>query len=289
MPSRDRCGKQIGRVWNPAPTKSHCLPSAVRFYLETHHVCFGVNIMFKFKKSKQKIDLDNLPKHIAIIMDGNGRWAKKRGLPRSMGHRQGAKTLERVLDYANNIGIKYLTVYAFSTENWKRPQAEVDALMELVCEYLGNYDKLLGGRNVVLKIIGTREGLSEKVLKLIDEAEEKSKNNTGATLYIALNYGGREEIVHAAKALAKDVADGKVNADDIDEEMLSSYMYTQGVPDPDFIIRPSGELRLSNFLLWQCAYSEFWFSDICWPDFTEDKLEKAIIDFQSRNRRYGGV
>lgn len=246
--------------------------------------------MFKFKKKpKREIDLNNLPKHIAIIMDGNGRWAKRRGLPRSVGHRQGAKTLERVLDYANSIGIKYLTVYAFSTENWKRPDAEVEALMELVCEYLGNYDKLLGGRNVVLKIIGTREGLSEKVLKLIDEAEEKSKNNTGATLYIALNYGGREEIVHAAKTLACDVRDGRIDVSAIDEKILSSYMYTADVPDPDFIIRPSGELRLSNFLLWQCAYSEFWFSNICWPDFTEDKLEGAIIDFQARNRRYGGV
>lgn len=243
-----------------------------------------------FKKHKNiKADKMSFPKHIAIIMDGNGRWAKKRGLPRSAGHSAGAKNLENIVKYLKDTSVRYLTVYAFSTENWKRPKAEVDDLMALLERYLRNYDELLGGEDVRLKVIGRKDGLSDTLIKLIDEVEEKSKNRRQLTVNIALNYGGRQEICDAARRIASDVSDGKIKPSDIDESLFSNYVYTKDVPDPDLIIRPSGEERLSNFLLWQCAYSEFWFSDVCWPDFTPGRLEEALLDFQKRNRRFGGV
>ena len=235
------------------------------------------------------LDENNLPRHIAIIMDGNGRWAKKRGLVRSAGHTMGAKNLEKIVKYLGDTNVEYLTVYAFSTENWKRPKEEIDALMKLLEKYLRDYDNLLGGEDVRLKVIGRKEGLSKTLLDLIDEVEEKSKDRKKLTINIALNYGGRQEIVDAVKKIAKNVESGKICADDISEDTINDYIYTASIPDPDLIIRPSGELRLSNFLLWQCAYSEFWFSEILWPDFTPDKLKKALLDFQKRNRRFGGV
>ncbi len=230
-----------------------------------------------------KIDYNNIPAHIAIIMDGNGRWAKKRGLSRSDGHRAGAKTLEEITDYCGKIGVKFLTVYAFSTENWKRPKAEVDAIMDLIYEYLSNMENLLGGRDCRIRIIGDKSGLSEKLQKKIEEVEEYTGNRTGPTLNIALNYGGRDEIIRAVKKAIE-------NKDaEITEEYLSSLMYTGDNPEVDLIIRPSGEKRLSNFLLWQCAYSEFWYSNTCWPDFTERHMRLAIAEYQKRNRRFGGV
>lgn len=243
-----------------------------------------------FKKHKSgRVDKMSFPKHIAIILDGNGRWAKKRGLPRSAGHSMGAKNLENVVRYLKDTSVRYLTVYAFSTENWKRPKDEVDDLMALLEKYLRNYDELLGGEDVRLKIIGRREGLSDTLIDLINEVEEKSKNRKQLTVNIALNYGGRQEICDAAKKIAEDAKSGKIDISDIDENLFNDYVYTKNIPDPDLIIRPSGEERLSNFLLWQCAYSEFWFSNVCWPDFTPDKLEGAVADFQKRSRRFGGV
>lgn len=241
------------------------------------------------KKIAAEVDYDNLPTHIGIIMDGNGRWAKKRGLPRSAGHRAGARTLEKITRFAGKIGIKYVTFYAFSTENWRRPSDEVDALMKLMVVYLDDYKRLIGGEDIRIRFIGTKEGLSEEIKRKIDIVENATKDNSNITMNIALNYGGREEIVHAVRSICKEVSDGTLKIEDIDEKQLSNHMYTYYMPDPDFIIRPSGELRLSNFLMWQSAYSEFWFSDINWPDFTGDDLLSAIADYQRRNRRYGGV
>lgn len=245
--------------------------------------------MFFTKHKNKNVDKKAFPEHIAIIMDGNGRWAKKRGLPRSAGHSMGAKNLENTVRYLKDTSVKYLTVYAFSTENWKRPKDEVDDLMALLERYLRDYDNLLGGEDVKLKVIGRKDGLSDTLIKLIDEVEEKSKDRKQLTINIALNYGGRQEICDAAKKIAEDVKMGKIDVSDIDEKLFNDYIYTKNIPDPDLIIRPSGEERLSNFLLWQCAYSEFWFSNVCWPDFTPDKLEEALLDFQKRNRRFGGV
>jgi len=248
-----------------------------------------LDIMF-FKKSKNnKIDINNLPNHIAIIMDGNGRWAKKRGMPRSAGHKAGAKTLEKITRYAGNLGIRNLTVYAFSTENWKRPQQEVDALMELLGEYLDNYKKLIGDDNIRIRIIGTKVGLSDEILDKINVVESATAKNDGLTLYIALNYGGREELVNSVKKIAKKICDGELIVDEIDEGVVSDNLYTTGCPEPDLLIRVSGERRLSNFLMWQSAYSELWFDDVNWPDFSTKDLNRAIADYQKRNRRFGGV
>ena len=235
-----------------------------------------------------EIDMENIPAHIGIIMDGNGRWAKKRGLPRSDGHRAGAKTLEDITDYCGKIGVRFLTVYAFSTENWKRPKAEVDAIMELIYEYLSNMEKLVGGKDCRIRVIGDKSALNEKLREKIAEVEEYTGKRTGPTLNIALNYGGRDEIIRAAKAAAEAVKNGDISTEDITEEYMSAQMYTGDNPPVDLIIRPSGEKRLSNFLLWQCAYSEFWYSDICWPDFTEKHMRQAIAEYQKRNRRFGG-
>mgnify|MGYP000957121058 FL=1 len=244
---------------------------------------------FKHKNETVSIDYDNIPEHIAIIMDGNGRWAKKRSLPRQAGHRAGAQTLKKITDFCNNIGVKILTVYAFSTENWKRPKDEVDALMNLLLEYLKDAERQLAGRNIVIKVIGDTSQLSDEIQEQIIRTEKLTEENTGLLLNIAINYGGRDEIVRAFKNMLKDYEKGQIGVQDINEDLISNYMYTKGLKDPDLIIRPSGELRLSNFLLWQSAYSEFWFSNIFWPDFTSDDLLEAIRDYQLRERRFGGV
>lgn len=247
--------------------------------------------IFKFKKEKQNVELDmqNIPKHIAIIMDGNGRWAKERKLPRTMGHRAGMKTIKTVVTEAGTLGVKYLTLYAFSTENWKRPSEEVNALMDLVVEFIDKELNELHGNGVVLNSIGDISKLPEKARKSIEAAKSKTRNNKGLTLNIALNYGGRDEIVKGVKEIAALVGQGKLKLEDINEKEISNHLYTKNMPDPDIVIRPSGELRLSNYLLWQSAYSEFWFSNINWPDFNEKDLRTAIADYQKRNRRFGGV
>ena len=225
-----------------------------------------------------------MPQHIAIIMDGNGRWAKKRGLPRSAGHVAGAKTFKNIARYCNKIGLKYLTVYAFSTENWKRPADEVNGIMNLLRDYLRDAENFKD-ENIRVRFIGDRAPLADDIKALMEKNENDSKNATGLTLYIAINYGGRDEIV---KAVQKIVASG-VSASEVNEQLISNSLYTHDCPDPDFIIRPSGEYRLSNYLIWQSAYSEFWYSDVLWPDFTDKDLEKAIDDFSNRNRRFGGI
>ncbi len=230
-----------------------------------------------------------VPEHIAIIMDGNGRWAAKRGLPRSAGHREGANTLKRIVIAGNDIGIKYLTVYAFSTENWARPKDEVDTLMSLLLEFLKNADKEIAGRNIRILVIGSSEGLSAEIKNEISNLTVNTAGNTGLTLVIALNYGSRGEITNAVKRISREVKKGSLRPEEINEKLVSSYLYTSGIPDPDLIIRPSGESRLSNFLLWQASYAEFWYSDILWPEFTKDHLLQAISDYNKRNRRFGGI
>lgn len=255
----------------------------------------NLGLFFKRKNKKienqQDIELDTnkIPAHIAIIMDGNGRWAKERNLPRTMGHRAGMDTIRKIVKESSKLGIRYLTLYAFSTENWKRPQDEVSALMKLVVEYIAKEIDELHKNEVVFNVIGDTTKLPEPCQKSIKSAKEKTKNNKGLTLNIALNYGGRDEIVSGIKKIARKIKDGSISVEDINEDVISNHLFTKGMPDPDIIIRPSGELRISNFLLWQGAYSEFWFSNINWPDFTEKDLKRAIIDFQNRNRRFGGV
>ncbi|MBK1810656.1 isoprenyl transferase [Clostridium sp. YIM B02505] len=253
--------------------------------------------MFDFLKKRsaisndESIDLnyDNIPKHIAIIMDGNGRWAKQRNLPRTLGHKAGVETIRRIIKECDKLGVKYITLYAFSTENWKRPKDEVSALMDLLVEYLKKEFDELNKSNVVINHIGDISKLPQRCSKELISAYEKTKDNTGIVMNLALNYGGRSEIIDGIKKIAQDIKDGKLKIEDIDEEVISSHMYTKGMPDPDLIIRPSGEQRLSNFLLWQCAYSEFWYSNINWPDFSESDLHKAIYDYQNRDRRFGGI
>ncbi len=246
-------------------------------------------IIFKknSKKLISKVDKDNLPRHVGIIMDGNGRWAKKRGLPRNAGHRAGASKLKEITEFASNMGIPYITAYAFSTENWKRPKEEVDALMELLLDYLKD-KKLLEGNDVRLKFVGDKTRLSREIVNQIEIAENETANRTGTVLQIAVNYGGQQEIVSAVKKIGEKIKNGEINVDEISEDTISENLYTE-IPDADLIIRPSGEYRLSNFLLWQSAYSEFWFSDINWPDFTKEDFTNAILDYQNRNRRFGGV
>ena len=245
-------------------------------------------MLFRTKKTVD-IDTSALPRHIGIIMDGNGRWAKKRGLPRSAGHKAGAESLKKIITEANNLGVEYITVYAFSTENWKRPKEEVDYLMGLLMDYLINAEKTLAGENVVIRAIGSRKELSEEMQHQIVKTEEFTKNNTGIVMNIALNYGGREEILHAVKDISRAVKAGGISADDISERNISDALYTGGQPDVDLLIRTSGEMRLSNFMLWQVSYAEMWFTDKLWPDFKPADLRKAIYDFQNRGRRFGGV
>lgn len=241
--------------------------------------------MSLFKKRKKESVLDRkLPEHIAIIMDGNGRWAKKRSLPRTAGHAAGSKKFKEIARYCNKIGIKYLTVYAFSTENWRRPKEEVDTIMNIFRDYLkdsANFKK----ENIMLKFIGDRSGMPEDIVALMKQAELDSSEATGLKVYMAINYGGRDELVHAVRDIVKE----GIPAEEITESVISSHIYTKDYPDPELIIRPSGEYRLSNFLIWQAAYSEFWFSNVLWPDFTPEDLEQAIDDYNKRNRRFGGV
>jgi undecaprenyl diphosphate synthase len=240
-------------------------------------------------KKQYNIDYNKLPKHIAIIMDGNGRWAKKRGLPRASGHRAGVEALREAIKTSSDIGIKVLTLYAFSTENWKRPKKEVDALMNLLVEYLNKEIDELHKNNVKINTIGNIDILPEKPKIAVYDAINLTKNNSGLIVNIALNYGGRDELIHAIKEIILDTQNGKVQLDDIDDNKVKTYLYTSNLPDPDLLIRPSGELRISNFLLWQLAYTEFWFTNILWPDFKKEHLFEAIESYQSRERRYGGV
>lgn len=247
--------------------------------------------MFFFKKKPNitELDMSNIPKHIGVIMDGNGRWAKRRGLPRSAGHKRGADILENICDCCNALGVRVLTVYAFSTENWSRPQKEIDALMDLLYNYLMQVEEKFRGRDMKLKISGDISPLSDKIKKAIAHAEDVTSSGKRMILNIALNYGGRDEIVRAARKIADEAANGSLKASDLTEQSFAGYLDTAGLPEVDLIIRPSGEKRLSNFMLWQAAYAEFWYSDICWPDFTEADMKQAILDYQNRDRRFGGV
>ena len=235
--------------------------------------------------------MDNLkiPRHVAVILDGNGRWAKAKGLPRKMGHVQGGKNVEDLLYVCDELGIKYFTVYAFSTENWKRSEDEVAALMTLLRSYLSSGFKKAAKNNVRIRIIGDRTRLAPDIQKLIEDLEEDSKNNTGLQFQIAINYGGRDEIVRMMRKTAEDIKSGKVNPEDINEEFISNNLDTKDIPDPDLLIRTSGEQRLSNFLLWQIAYSEFYIADCHWPDFNKDELIKAIEEYNKRDRRFGNA
>lgn len=231
----------------------------------------------------------SVPQHIAIILDGNGRWAKAKGMPRNYGHTQGARNVEKILEEAHNMGVKYLTVYAFSTENWTRPKDEVDALMKLLRNYLKTCLKTAKKNNMCVKIIGDKSRLDPDMQEQIRVLEEDSAQNTGLHFQVALNYGSRDEMVRAMNRIRTDMRDGIIPDTDITPELFSSYLDTDGIPDPDLLIRTSGEQRLSNFLLWQLAYSEFYFTDVHWPDFSKDELKKAIDAYENRDRRYGGV
>ena len=238
---------------------------------------------------KYDIDLENMPTHIAIIMDGNGRWAKSRFLPRTAGHKAGVETIRKVVKEADRLGIQYLTLYAFSTENWKRPKLEVDALMNLLVTYLRNEIDELHKNNIKLTAVGDFEKLPEACVKELHSAMDKTKDNTGVHLNLALNYGGRNDIREAVVEIAKEYKEGKISLEDITEERIKKHLSTGEIPDPDLVIRTSGEQRLSNFLLWDIAYSEFYYTDIHWPDFDGEALEKAIYAYQKRDRRFGGV
>lgn len=249
--------------------------------------------MFTFKKRKQSESLDKIPAHIGIIMDGNGRWAKKRMQPRIFGHKAGMDALQEVTIAASDLGVKVLTVYAFSTENWSRPEDEVKFIMNLPVEFFDKYVPELHKNNVRVQIIGETSRLPQATFDAMERAREKTKHNSGLILNFALNYGGRAEITNAVKLIAQDVLDAKLNPGDITEDLIANYLMTNNLPylyrDPDLIIRTSGELRLSNFLPWQSAYSEFYFTPVLWPDFKKDELVKAIAEYNHRQRRFGGV
>ncbi len=236
-----------------------------------------------------QVDMSRLPRHIAIIMDGNGRWAKRRGLPRTAGHKVGAEVFRKIAKYCKKLGVEYLTVYAFSTENWKRPEDEVNTIMGLLKNYLQEAIDSMEEEKICLRFFGDVSALSPELQEMIGEVNALSSHIHGCQANLCINYGGRDELLRAARAFAADCASGKAKPEDLTEEMFSGYMYSAGIPDPELIIRPSGEVRLSNFLLWQCAYSEFYFCDTLWPDFTERTLDEAIIDYQKRDRRFGGV
>ncbi|MBR5791619.1 MAG: isoprenyl transferase [Ruminiclostridium sp.] len=247
--------------------------------------------LFKKKQAGEaELDLSRLPKHIGIIMDGNGRWAKKRGLPRTAGHAAGAETFRSIAYYCRDLGIPYLTVYAFSTENWKRPAEEVSAIMDLLRKYLLEALEKMQKDGFRIRFLGDITALPDELRDLcLETVEVGNQVDAKYQINVCLNYGGRDEIIRAAKAWAKDVAEGRVLAEDLNEEVFSRYLDSRGIPDPDLIIRPSGELRLSNFLPWQGAYSEFYFTDELWPDFDAKVLDKALVSYQSRQRRFGGV
>lgn len=230
-----------------------------------------------------------IPKHVAIILDGNGRWARAKGLPRNAGHVQGARVVEDMCEITYNMGIQYFTVYAFSTENWSRPKDEVDALMKLLRNYMVNAKKRANKNNMCVRVIGDKTGLDKDLQESILDLEESTKDNTGLHFQIAINYGGRDEITRAVRRLSADVAEGKLEADSITDETINSYLDTAGLPDPDLLIRTCGEQRISNFLLWQLAYTEFYFCDKAWPDFNKKELELAIESYNTRNRKFGGL
>lgn len=246
-------------------------------------------MLFKRKPRDLDIDMNNLPKHIGVIMDGNGRWAKKRGLPRSAGHKAGAEGLKKIVTEANKLGIGYITVYAFSTENWKRPKAEVDFLMDLLMDYLINAEKTLAGENVRIRAIGSRKELSEEMCRQIEKTENLTKDRSGIVMNIALNYGGREEIINAAKQMCALAQSGELSPDEIDESRMQKHLYTADQPDVDLLIRTSGEMRLSNFMLWQVSYAEMVFVKKAWPDFKPRDLHECIRIYQGRGRRFGAV
>lgn len=251
--------------------------------------------MFNFGFGKKQTDgiVLEVPKHIAIIMDGNGRWAKKRMQPRIMGHKAGMDALQVVTKSASDMGVKVLTVYAFSTENWSRPEKEVKFIMNLPVEFYDKYVPDLHANNVKIQMIGDYTRLPEATLKALQKAEEKTKNNTGLILNFALNYGGRDELTRAVRMIVQDALDAKFNSGDVDEDLIADYLYTGSLPDrlrdPDLVIRTSGEIRLSNFLPWQTAYSELYFTDVSWPDFDENALKAAIIEYNRRHRRFGSI
>jgi len=248
---------------------------------------FGVNT--SLENTNIEIDFNNIPKHIAIIMDGNGRWAKEKKLPRTFGHKAGVEAIREIVKESSRLGVKYLTLYAFSTENWKRPKEEVNTLMKLLVEYLKKEFNELNAQNVVIRSIGDIFKLPIICQEQLLEAYNNTKENDGLVLNLALNYGGRTEIISAIKSIFEELQEGKISLDEINEDMLENYLYTKGIPDPDIIIRTAGEQRLSNFLLWQCAYSEFWYTNVKWPDFRKEHLNMAIYDYQNRDRRYGGI
>lgn len=236
-------------------------------------------------------DMTNMviPEHVALILDGNGRWAKKRGLPRTMGHKEGCVTVEKTVEIAARMGIRYLTVYGFSTENWKRSVEEVGALMQLFRYYMVRLLKIAKTNNVRVKMIGDRRRFDKDIIEGLDRLERETKDNTGLTFVIAVNYGGRDEIVRAVKQVMEDTKAGKIREEEMDEGLFASYLDTAGIPDPDLLIRTSGEIRLSNYLLWQLAYTEIYITDCLWPDFNKEELEKAIAQYNSRDRRFGGA
>lgn len=231
----------------------------------------------------------NMPRHVAIILDGNGRWAKAKGMPRNYGHAQGSKNVERICEEAWRMGIKYLTVYAFSTENWNRPKDEVDALMKLLRNYMKTCLKTAAKNDMKIRVIGDITRLDEDIRSRIEELEKSTKDNGGLNFQIAINYGSRDEITRAVRRIAADCRDGRLAAEEIDEQVIDRYLDTHDIPDPDLLIRTSGEQRLSNYLLWQLAYTEFYFTDVPWPDFTKEVLLKAVEQYNARDRRYGGV
>lgn len=250
---------------------------------------FGLGKSQKNTEELTDISQIELPKHVGIIMDGNGRWAKMRGLPRSAGHKAGANNFRTITRYCSDIGIKYLTVYAFSTENWKRPKEEVSALMSLFKSYLNEAITDFKDDSIVVRFIGDKTGFNQELQELIRENEEESANRDGMVLNIAMNYGSRAEITMAVKNIAEKVKSGLLSVDDITEQTISDNLYTAFQPDPDLVIRPSGEYRISNFLLWQSAYTEYVIMDKLWPDFTKEDMNRALLEFANRNRRYGGV
>ena len=238
--------------------------------------------------TKTKQAGDGFPRHVAIILDGNGRWAKQKGLPRTAGHSAGSENFRKIAYYCRDIGLDYLTVYAFSTENWKRPAEEVRTIMRLLGKYLNEAIETMERDGIKMRVFGDVSGLPEELQKLVDRTNEISEHYDGFQANICLNYGGRAELIHAAESYARDFRDGVVT-EPLSEEMFGNYLYSAGIPDPDLLIRPGGELRISNFLLWQSAYAEFYFTDVLWPDFTTDELDKAIAAYLNRERRYGGL
>jgi len=244
--------------------------------------------LFTKKKEEERPEFKVLPNHLGIIMDGNGRWAKKRGLPRSFGHREGAKNFKKIVRYCKDIGLKNISFYAFSTENWQRPKDEVNTIMELFRDYIGDVRNFLS-ENTRMVFLGDKSAFDEDLQEKMRKLEEDTAKYDEMTLMMAVNYGGRDELAHAARILAQKAVNGEIKPEDITEQSIAGELYTKGIPDVDLVIRPSGELRLSNYLIWQCAYAEYYFTDILWPDFTPAELDKALIEFGRRQRRFGGV